>query len=241
MTKETGIAAAFIIGGHDISGDVGSVQTIALRQTLLDLTGLDKSAHERKGGLGDGEMAFNSWFNTAAGASHAALSALSGSDRVATYLHRSDIGEAAAALYGKQVTYDTNRGQDGSLALTTQVHSAAGSPLEWGFNLTSGSQTFAAAANTASVDGTAATTSGSAAYLQVMSVGSGTVTCYVQDSANNSAFADVTGLVFTAATGRTSERVATTTSTALRRYTRLVTSGSFADAQIACVLVRYPG
>lgn len=92
--------------------------------------------------------------------------------------------------------------------------------------------------------GTATKTStnhGAAAYLQVFSIGSGTVNLKVQDSADNSTYADVTGLGFTGATGRTVERVATSSSTAIiRAYTRLNVSGTFTAAVVAVAICRFP-
>lgn len=70
--------------------------------------------------------------------------------------------------------------------------------------------------------------------LQVFSLGSGTVDVKIEDSANDSTWADLVS--FTSASGSTSERV--TISGTIRRYVRVTTSGTFTDAKIACAIVR---
>jgi hypothetical protein len=100
-------------------------------------------------------------------------------------------------------------------------------------------------ATTAGTAGTAQRTStgaGAAAYLQVFTHGSNTITCHIESSADNGvsdAWADVTGLLFTVAAGQTAgERVATSATGIVKRYARLVTAGSFANAIICCVIAR---
>lgn len=72
-----------------------------------------------------------------------------------------------------------------------------------------------------SKDDGAATATGWIAHLHVTAVGAGTWTVKLEDSANNSAWADVTGGAFTATAAATSERIASAgLTTALRRYVR---------------------
>lgn len=84
---------------------------------------------------------------------------------------------------------------------------------------------------------------GAQAYLQVTAFTGTDVTVHVQDSADNSTFADVTGLVFTATTAaQTWQRLATANTATLRRYVRVTTttSGGFTSATFAVVLNRNP-
>lgn len=85
----------------------------------------------------------------------------------------------------------------------------------------------------ASKDDGAATTTGWQAHLHVFAVDGGSWVIKVQDSANNSAWADVTGFAFAAVTGAASERlVSAAATTELRRYVRYVatrTGGSAGD------------
>ena len=70
---------------------------------------------------------------------------------------------------------------------------------------------------------TAASATGWVAHLHVTAVSSGSWALKLQDSADGSSWADVTGGAFTAATGATQQRLtSSTTTTALRQYVRYV-------------------
>ena len=85
---------------------------------------------------------------------------------------------------------------------------------------------------------------GAAMYVQVFAVPSNSITIKVQTSADNGAsdaFVDVAGLTTTAISGQSAGlRIVSTSSTAIiRRYARIVTSGTFSNAVVNVVLVRY--
>jgi hypothetical protein len=77
----------------------------------------------------------------------------------------------------------------------------------------------------ASVDNGAQSTAGASAYIHCTVMPSGTATFAVQDSANDSAFADVTGLIFTALTAPGHEYKATASGATIRRYVRVQCTG----------------
>ena len=84
-----------------------------------------------------------------------------------------------------------------------------------------------ATANTTAVDFGASSTLGGQAFLHCTAHSSANISVKIQSSADNSSFADVSGFSFTAISGTTSERIATTNT--VNRYVRLaitVTSGS---------------
>lgn len=84
----------------------------------------------------------------------------------------------------------------------------------------------------ASRDDTAATTTGWTAHLHVTAVDAGSWVIKIQDSADNSAWADVTSGAFTAATTATSQRLTGASGATLRRYVRYIatrTGGSAGD------------
>lgn len=235
MPKETGLGDNFYIGGFDLSNDVSALSAIAIRRAMLDQTGINKFANERAAGLQDGEMTFATWKDATTDAEADALESLPTTDRVAMYFHGTALGGHAAGLLGRQVSYDWARGADGSLAGTVQVLSD-GSSVDWGEQLTVGKQNFASTAAGTGVDYTAVSTLfGAVGYLQVFSLGSGTATVAIQDSADNVSFANI--IAFTAATGRTQERVATGLTATIRRYLRVNVTGTFTNAVIA-VMVR---
>lgn len=236
--KTSGLGAAFFIGGYDISGDVGAVQTIAQRSAVLDVTSIDKSAMERLPGLRDGEIAYTAFWNAATGQILDAVKTLPATERHHMYCHGTTVGNPAAVMVGKQTTFAPSRGADGSLVTTVTALASSGEWLEWGLQLTAGQDTHASATNGTSIDNGGATTTGAAAYLQVFSLGSGTVDVDVEDSADDSAFASI--ISFTGATGRTVERLATAVGGDIRQYVRVATSGTFTNAVIAVTFVRYP-
>ena len=84
-----------------------------------------------------------------------------------------------------------------------------------------------ATANTTAVDFGASSTLGGQAQLHCTAHSSANISVKIQSSADNSSFADVSGFSFTAISGTTSERIATTNT--VNRYVRLaitVTSGT---------------
>ncbi|CAB4174411.1 hypothetical protein UFOVP960_47, partial [uncultured Caudovirales phage] len=200
MAKQSSLGSAFFAGIYDISGDVGSIGTIETTRAALDVTGIDKSALERITGRRDGTMSFNAFFNTAAGQEHIALSALLRTDLQASVFIGSTVGDAAASVLGKQLTYSQALGADGSLVNASSVAgNGNGLGVEWGEMLTTGKQSFATGTvNGTSIDlGSASTAFGAAAYLHVFTMPSGTATFAVQDSTDNITFNNVTGMAFT--------------------------------------------
>jgi hypothetical protein len=237
MPKESGVGDNWYVAGYDLSGNASAINTIATRRAALDVTAIDKSAVERISGLRDGEISFNTWYDSATDAEHDALKTLPLTDRTGLYFHGSTVGSPCAGIVGNQINYDWARGQDGSLAGTVQLL-ANGFGVEWGDMLTTGKQTFTGAANGTSIDYTAASTAfGAVAYLQVFSFAGTSTTFTVQDSADNAAFATITGLGFTAATGRTEQRLATAVGATIRRYVRIAATGTFSSC-VAAILFR---
>ena len=107
--------------------------------------------------------------------------------------------------------------------------------------LTTGKQTAASGTvNGTSIDlGSVSTLFGAAAYLHAFSLGSGTATVAVQDSADNATFAAITGMGFTAITAPTSERVQGAVDATVRRYVRVSVTGTYTNLVFAVNFVRY--
>lgn len=252
MAKQAGLGDALFVAGYDLSGDVGAVQAINASLALLDVTAIDKSARERIGGLRDGEITFNNFFNDddSAGSegSFEVLNALrSGSNAVHVIYCRSEArGKPAAGLIAKQVDYNLNRGADGSLLGTVQTLGAAGYGLEWGIQLTAGKANATGASQTTGVDIGATASLGLVAYLMIFDFDGTDVTFTLQESSDNGgsdAYAGVTGGAFTqVVAGHTCERIATATNQAIEEYLRvaLTTSGGFSSVDYA-VIVIVPG
>lgn len=240
MAKQTGIGATFLVGSVDLSGDVGAITSAETMRNEQDVTGLDKSAVERILLLRDGTLSFASFWNMTSGQVVQTLRSMPSSDRICSLFLSSTLGDAAASITGKQINYATTRGQDGSLGATTDVH-GNGAPLEWGEALTTGKQTFASGTqSTTGIDyGSVSTTFGLAGYIHVISLGSGTPTVTIQDSADNVSFAAVTGGAFTAITGAGAERIQTSVTGTVRRYVRIQVTGTYTNLVCAVNFVRY--
>jgi hypothetical protein len=239
MAKTGGLGDNLYIAGVNVSGDTNSIKKISGGPKALDFTGIDKSGYERLGGVRDGGLSWVSYFNPAAAGTHAQLSSLPTADVITTYCRGTTLGNAAAAMVGKQLNYDPQRGNDGSFTFDVEAV-ANGFGVEWGVQLTAGQRTDTTATNGTGVDQTTVSTAfGWQAYLQVFSGFVGTsVTVTVQDSADNVTFANLSGGAFTAATGITTQRLAGGATDTVRRYVRAITTGTFSNAVFSVVFVR---
>lgn len=242
MAKQSGLAQGFLIGGFSIPGDVQSVNARG-GPAALDVTGIDKSAFERIGGMYDAGIDIVTFFNDATGRSFLALNDLPTTDTHVMYFDASALDAEAYCLVCKQVNYDGTRGQDGSLTFAVNTVASAGTGGEWCDMLTAGLRTDTAATNGSSIDGAAATTSGWAAYLQVTAATVTDVTFTIEDSANDSTWASVTSGAFTAVTSApTFQRITGAAGATLRRYVRIVTSttGGITTVTFAAAITRNP-
>lgn len=245
MTKQSGMGDNLYVDGADVSGDINSLGRISGSMTTQDTTAIWQGGNARIGLLHDGAIDFMAYWNPgiAADTAHSVFKTLPTTDRAVTYCRGTALGAPAASMVGKQINYDASRPGDGSL--TFGVNAVAnGYGLEWGNLLTAGKLTQVAAGNGSSVDLGALPVSyafGWAMYLHVFAFTGTSVTVKVQDSADNSAWLDLSGATFAAATGVSSQRVSTAaTSTAtVRRYVRLVSTGTFSSAQFAVNFVRH--
>lgn len=242
MAKTSGLGDNLYIAGYNASGDIQALGGISGGPALLNLTGIDKSAYERIGGLRSGQFEMTTFFNSDPlnGGTHEKLAALPRTDVIMTYCRGTQLGDPAASLVAKQTNYDPTRADDGMLTFGVSAQSN-GYGIEWGRQLTAGIRTDTAATNGASVDTTASADFGAQAYLQVFSFVGTDATVKLQDSADNVTFTDVAGLAFTQITaGPTSERIAVANTATIRRYVRAitVTTGGFTSLSFAVNLIK---
>lgn len=242
MAKLSGIGGQLYVNGYDLSGDVGVINAVRDGQNLLDVTAIDKSAMERIPGLADGGIDFTAFFNDATDAAHDVLSPMGSTDKYVTYAVNTTLGRPGWSLTAKQADYAGARAADGSLAFTVQTQTSDGEGLRAGEMLTAGIRTDTAATNGSSVDGTAATAFGAVIFLHVFDFDGTDVTISVEDSANNSAWAALTGASFAEidAAGHHTERIVLASDAAVRRYLRAVTTttGGFTSVDFALMLCR---
>jgi hypothetical protein len=177
-------------------------------------------------------MSWVSFFDTAIGRAHPTLSPLQYTDVVLTYAHGAVAGNPAASMVSRQPNYDGNRGNDGSMLFNVDAI-ADGNGLSWGVQLTPGLRTDAGPVSPATgLDLTTVSTAfGWTAHLHVTAVVGTSVTVTLQDSADNSTFANLTGGVFPAETGPDGQRLQSPSATGIvRRYVRAITTGTFSSA-----------
>lgn len=239
MAKSSGLGSVLYYDGYDLSGDKQAFD-IASPMTPIDVTAINKSAMERIGGRRDGAMSSVSFFNPTAGQAHDVESALLLTDRVYTIGIGSAIGSPAACLVAKQIGYDPTRGADGVLTFNVEAM-ANGYGLEWGSLLTAGTRTDTSATNGTSLDTTASASFGAQFYLHVTAFTGTDVTIKLQDSADNSSFADLTAGAFTSVTmGPQSQRIQTARDATVRRYLRVATAttGGFTSVSFAVTAVK---
>ncbi len=229
MAKQSGLGDYLLIDGYDFSGDIGSLGRIAGGPAAGDVTGITSSAMERIGLLRDGGIDFTSWFNPSTDRQHDVLSTLPYASRQETYCRGLGIGSPAASCLLKQLNYDPTRGQDGALSIAISGQ-ADGYGLDWGLQLTPGKRTDTTATNGASLDGAASTAFGAQVFVHLVAFTGTDITIALEDSANDSTWAAVTGGAFAAMTGIGAQRIQTARDATIRRYTRIVTTGTFTSA-----------
>jgi len=140
MGKESGLGDNAYVGVYDLSGDICALSRNGGGPALMDVTAIDNVAHERIGGLRDGEISFQSWFDDQTGKVFDALKTMAITDVQVLYFRGLTLGDPAAAIIAKQVNHDMARGADGSLQVTCQTL-ANDYGLEWCRNLTLGLRT----------------------------------------------------------------------------------------------------
>lgn len=243
MAKQGGMGDNVYVDGFNISGDVGSLSRIGGGLAPSEVTDITQSAPSRLLLQKDGGIDFSMWWNSSVATpinSFHVLKALPTTDRQVSYFRGQLLGNPAASLMSKQIGFDWTRGQEGALAGTVNAQ-ANGFGLEWGEQLTNGVRTDTTATNGTAIDlGAVSTLFGATSYLHVFSLTGTSVVVKVQDSADNATFADVAGLTHTAAVAATSERLSTGITATIRRYIRVITTGTFTNAQFAVNFVRYP-
>ena len=253
MSKQSGLGDALAVGGYNIACDIGSVGNVGGGPAALDMTGICKSAPERKGGVRDGRCQFIAFFNpetaaddpgTSEDRAHVVLSALPRTDTLVTYYRGTLLGSPAASLTAKQANYDGTRGEDGSFTFAVEAL-ANGYGLEWGEQLTAGVRTDEEATAGASVDfGTGSTDFGLQAYLHVTAFTGTDATITIEESADDGdadTFAAVTGGAFTEiTTGPTWERIQTARDQTVERYLRVTTTttGGFTSLAFSVIVSR---
>jgi hypothetical protein len=241
MAKSSGLGAACYVGGNVLSNDIQSISKLSGSIATIDVTGIDKLAHERIGGQRSGEISLTAFWNSTG--AHPVFAALPTTDVIVSYYDAGGIGLPAASMTAKQINYDPSRAQSGELLIGVNAMSN-GFGLEWGQQLTAQMRTDTVATNGASVDsGVVSTLFGLQAYLHVSAFTGTDVTVKLQDSADNSSFTDIASAAFAqVTTAPQAQRIAISNAATVRRYVRAVTvtTGGFTSCTFAVTFTRNP-
>jgi hypothetical protein len=242
VSKQSGIGDRLFVAGYDASGDVGAISKIGLSSEAIDVTAISSGGRERIYGLADGEISFTGFWRDDPGAVFEALkNPRTPEDRIVTYLRGQGLGNHAAAMVARQVNFDWSREAAGGLTFTVQCLSGRNG-LDWCTQLTPGIRTDANATAGASVDNGAGTSTGWAAYLQVISLTSGNPTVLIEESQDDGAgdpWATLASFGSLTAPGAYVAKSASKTA-AVERYLRVRTTGTFSQLKFVVVLTREP-
>ena len=170
------------------------------------------------------------------GQEHNALSGLTGSDQVCTYMRGSAIGNPAACMVSKQTDYNPTR--DNSANLTVKVDWQANAyGLEWGQQLTQGLRADITGTAGPVFDGGAGTAYGAQAYLQLVElVGTNVDVAIKHCTTSGGTYATL--IDFGSQTAIGGWRAVVSNTTTVNRYLEVTTTGTFTLATFAVVFIR---
>jgi len=239
VAKETGLGDGLLVDGVDLSGDVGSLGRINAARATTDVTGINKSAFERRYIHKDGGIDFQGWFNPTG--LHPEISTLPRTDRIATYLRGVGSGRPAASTIAKQLNYDPTRNADGSLTLATTVESNSFG-VDWGIQLTNGIITQTSAGSTTGIDFGSSTLFGAQAFVHVTAFTGTSITITLEHSTDDGAgdaYAAIPGGAFTVVSAApASQRIQTSRTQTIEDFVRVTTTGTFSNAQFIVLFTR---
>ncbi len=230
MAKSAPLTQRVYVQGLRISGDINTISAGCPR-AMIEVNDLESAGVARILSHSDGVIDISAWFNDATGQEHEALKGLPYTDVIWMWFLDSNRDAECACLVSKQINYDANRNQDGSLSMAVQSL-GTNTPLDWCKTLTAGEETHASATSSTSRNDSAATSDGMIAYLEMREIDSGTPTILIEESSNNGAGDAFTTIVSFSAIADgaepTAERV--TVTGAIEQYLRVTSTGTFVNA-----------
>lgn len=241
MPKESGIGDNFYADQYNISGDINSLSAISAPLATLDVTDITQAAPERIPGLADGNIAFTALWNGDAGHVVPVLKQLNRSDVMFSYFHKPLVGNPAASMIAKKLSFDPARGADGDLkvGVTSQAN---GYGLEWGKQLTAGAVTVTGTTNGTGIDTVASAAFGAQLYFHVFALTGTNANIAIQHSNDDGvgdAYADIdTNSAGVTVTGVGTSRTQTGRTATVKRYVRLRITGTFTSLTIAVMVVK---
>lgn len=244
MAKLRGTDAAYLLKAAEIAVDF---KEIVASTTIEedDVTGFQASARSYIPGYTDGEHSLRGMWESGAGSSHEVLQDLldDSAAAVATICPQGVTEGTRAMLLSASITRKQDSAPGGHVAIEGVMIGAGGA--KWGQLIKVGA--ISASGNGTGYDNPSdgATTKGAAFHLHVTANtrDAGTLDVKIQDSADNSSFADITGLTaFTQIAGGaspSSERKTLANGVTLRRYVRVVVTVAAGSTGTYTIRVAY--
>jgi hypothetical protein len=215
------------VSGYDLTAYLNTANT-AMNADLAETSAFGSVYKSFVAGLVDSKMTLGGFFDPTTGATDATLTSLLGIDTYLNLLPQGDaFGLRGRGMHGVEISYEITTGLDGAAGITMEAQSKTGAEAII-------VNTPKAAKGTTGNDaagydcGVTSTSNGWSAFLQAFAMsGSGTPTLAVklQDSADNSAFLDVSGggfVTLSAANANVPGGQRITGTGVLRRYTRFL-------------------
>lgn len=228
------------VGGYDLTVKTTEADPGGVVYDVIDKSGYTQDKNYILGQC-DSEMVIDGMFDV--DTTEAALSTPGAAEHVTMVFGNNTLpvlGDPSFSLYGCQPEYKVNAAKGGLQAVTARFKPRAGTgtPVEMGVLLLD--DTVTATGGASSNDYGAQTTAGAVGYCHLYGVSdSDTITIKIQDSANNSDWADL--ITFTldgSAIG--AERVATSATETVDRYVRAyyTISGTDPSFDVAVTFIR---
>lgn len=244
MPKESGIGDNFYAGQYNISGDINSLGTISAPLATLDVTDITQAAPERIPGLADGNIGFTALWNSDPDRAIQVLKQINRDNIMFSYYHKPAVGNPAASMIAKKLSFDPARGADGDLKVSV-TSQANGFGLEWGRQLTAGAVTVTGTTNGTGIDTQALAAFGAQLYFHVFALTGTNASIAIQHSNDDGvgdAYADIdTNSAGVTVTGVGTSRTQTGRTANVKRWVRLRITGTFTSLTIAAMVVKNQG
>lgn len=243
MAFAHGKNAVLLANGYNLTGYLRNA-TAEINVATPDTTVWGLNATDHLVGTFSGSITSEGLFDGSSGAIHTRLStAFASADSDITLLPAgSALGNAGFALSGTQVKYSVTEPVEDVVTVSFEAQSNGGAilPVSELQALTAVTST----GNKTGIDGGAASATGWTAWLQVTAFSGTDCTIKLIDSATgvSSGMGDVSGGSFTQFTGITSEKIASSTTTAaLKQYVGVNFAGTFSSVTCSVVVARNRG
>lgn len=230
MAFSHGKDVVVVVDQYDLSAyfDDCSVPTT---RDVAETTTFGKASKTYIPGLSDGTISLSGNYDGTAAAVDAVMQAAlaaAGGQIISVGLAGLVLGAVVKMLKALETSYEVSGGIGDAVKVSAEAQASGG----LGYGVDSGVSLHALSADTtptngASVNNGAATTTGWVAHFHATVFSGTNFTAKIQDSADNAAWADLSGATFTQITAIGKERLEGAAGATVRQYTRYVSAGTY--------------